>query len=81
MSVAHPPCEWHVSCHIQDTLLNNYMFDGARAELSKSLSMNPLFSVTHSFNMGSQTIPSSYGFGAVFANEQVRRCLLVLRKQ
>ena len=51
--------------------MNNYLFDGARAELSKSLSMNPMFSVTHSFNLGSQTIPPSYSFGAMFANEQV----------
>lgn len=55
------------------THLNNYMFDGARADLTKSLSMNPLFQVTHSFAMGSQTLPSSYNFGAIFANQKVSR--------
>ncbi len=55
-----------------DTLLNNYMFDGARADLSKSLSMNPGFNVTHSFTLGSQTAPPAYHFGAIFANEKVR---------
>jgi mitochondrial import receptor subunit TOM40 len=54
------------------THLTNYMFDGARADLTKSLSMNPLFQVTHSFALGSQTLPSSYNFGAIFANSQVR---------
>ena len=53
------------------THLTNYMFDGARADLTKSLSMNPLFQVTHSFALGSQTLPSSYNFAAVFANTKV----------
>ena len=34
--------------------------------------MNPVFQVTHSFALGSQTAPPSYNFGAVFANENVR---------
>ena len=53
------------------THLSNYVFDGARADLTKSLSMNPLFQVTHSFALGSQTLPSSYNFGAIFANTRV----------
>lgn len=56
------------------THLNNYIFDGARADLTKSLSMNPLYQVTHSFALGSQTLPSSYNFGAIFANQKVE-CL------
>ena len=55
-----------------DTLLTNYAFDGARADLSKSLSMNPAFNVTHSFNLGSQTAPPAYHFGAMFANDKVQ---------
>ena len=53
------------------THLSNYIFDGARADLTKSLSANPLFQVTHSFALGSQTLPSSYNFGAIFANQKV----------
>ena len=56
------------------TLLQNMFFDGFRADLSKSLSMNPVFQVTHSFALGSQTAPPSYNFGAVFANENVSYC-------
>lgn len=56
---------------ISATHLSNYIFDGARADLTKSLSANPLFQVTHSFALGSQTLPSSYNFGAIFANQKV----------
>ena len=58
-------------CSDPATQLQMQMFDGARADLTKSLSMNPLFQVTHSFALGSQTLPSSYNFGAVFANTNV----------
>lgn len=40
--------------------------------------MNPLFQVTHSFALGSQTAPASYNFGAVFANPKVRATLSAL---
>ncbi|KIM49107.1 hypothetical protein M413DRAFT_438265 [Hebeloma cylindrosporum] len=56
---------------VKATHLSNYIFDGARADLTKSLSVNPLFQVTHSFALGSQTLPSSYNFGAIFANQKV----------
>ncbi|KAG7092469.1 hypothetical protein E1B28_008821 [Marasmius oreades] len=50
--------------------LTNYAFEGGRADITKSMSMNPLFQVTHSFALGSQNT-SSYNFGAIFANEKV----------
>ncbi|KAJ7905505.1 eukaryotic porin-domain-containing protein [Mycena olivaceomarginata] len=53
------------------THLSNFIFDGARADLTKSLSMSPLFQVTHSFALGSQTAPSSYNFGAIFGSTKV----------
>jgi len=56
------------------THLSNYIFDGARADMTKTFSMNPLFQVTHSFALGSQTAPPSYNFGAIFATPQVRVC-------
>ena len=54
------------------THLTNYIFDGARADLTKALSVNPAFQVTHSFSLASQTAPPSYNFGAIFANSKVR---------
>lgn len=56
---------------VKATLLQNYIFDGGRADLTKTLSANPLFQVTHSFALGSQTAPSSYNFGAIFAHEKL----------
>lgn len=55
-----------------DTHLTNFFFDGARADLTKGLSMEPVFQVTHSFSLASQTSPSMYNFGAIFANANVR---------
>ncbi|KAB5593108.1 Import receptor subunit TOM40 [Ceratobasidium theobromae] len=49
----------------------NHLFDGARADLSKALSYNPAFQVTHSFNLASYTQPATYNFGAVFANNDI----------
>jgi Eukaryotic porin. len=60
------------------THLSNYVFDGGRADLTKSLSMNPLFQVTHSFALGSQTLAPSYNFGAIFANQQVNLLCIVM---
>lgn len=53
------------------THATNHLFDGARADLSKALSFNPAFQVTHSFNLASYTQPATYNFGAVFANGDV----------
>jgi mitochondrial import receptor subunit TOM40 len=56
---------------VKGTHLSNFAFDGARADLSKTLSANPAFQVTHSFALGSQTTEPSYNFAAVFANPNV----------
>ncbi|BGP32475.1 translocase of outer mitochondrial membrane [Rhodotorula toruloides] len=55
------------------THLTNYTFDGARADLAKTLSQVPAFQVTHSFAAGAQggpmggINPGTYNFGAVYA--------------
>jgi mitochondrial import receptor subunit TOM40 len=53
------------------THLTNFIFDGARADLMKGLSMDPAFQVTHSFQLASQSAPPNYSFGALFANPKV----------
>ncbi|CCO31036.1 Mitochondrial import receptor subunit TOM40 AltName: Full=Mitochondrial import site protein ISP42 [Rhizoctonia solani AG-1 IB] len=53
---------------VKMTHTTNHIFDGARADLSKALSFNPAFQVTHSFNLASYNNPPTYNFGAVFAN-------------
>lgn len=62
-----------VRCLTGDTAthLNNFIFDGARADLMKGLSMDPAFQVTHSFQLASQSTPPTYSFGALFANAKV----------
>lgn len=60
-----------------DTHLTNFFFDGARADLTKGLSVNPAFQVTHSFALGSQTVAPSYNFGAVYLTDSVRRFRIV----
>jgi len=56
---------------ITETHLTNFLFDGARADLTKGLSLSPAFQVTHSFALASATQPPSYNFGAVFADNNV----------
>ncbi len=47
--------------------MSNYFFEGARADLSKVVSPNPAFQITHSFTLGAQK--SSYMLGALFADQ------------
>ena len=65
-----------------DVHLTNYMFDGARADLTKSLNANPAFQVTHAFSLGQSHIPAmgappvpggpgTYNFGAFYATNNV----------
>ena len=54
-----------------DVFLTKYMFTGLKADLSRPLSMLPLFQYSHSFALGSQQIPP-YGFSALFGTQGVR---------
>ncbi|KZT11315.1 uncharacterized protein LAESUDRAFT_720534 [Laetiporus sulphureus 93-53] len=71
LDLPNPGTVENLQKEVKTTHLTNFLFDGARADLSKSLSVNPIFQVTHSFALGSQTAPPSYNFGAVFANNSV----------
>ena len=53
-----------------DTIISNPL-DGARADLSKILSVEPAFQVTHSFQLASQTQPSAYYLSTVYAASKV----------
>ena len=56
----------------RDVFLNNFMFTGIRADLTKVFSMAPLFQVSHQFAMGERIQPYSfaamYGTGKVCSN-------------
>jgi len=49
---------------IKNTFLTNFMFDGARADLTKVLS--PGFQLSHAFQMGSTVQPSTYTLNSAY---------------
>ncbi|KFA61266.1 hypothetical protein S40285_05530 [Stachybotrys chlorohalonatus IBT 40285] len=55
----------------RDVFLNNFMFTGIRADLTKVFSVSPLFQVSHQFAMGDRMNPyafsTMYGTGKVFS--------------
>lgn len=53
----------------RDVLLNNYMFTGLRADITKAFSMNPLFQVSHAFALGERSNP--YTFAALYGTNKV----------
>lgn len=53
----------------RDVLLNNFMFTGVRADLTKIFSMAPLFQVSHQFAMGERLNP--YSFAAMYGTSRV----------
>jgi mitochondrial import receptor subunit TOM40 len=52
----------------RDVFLNQYFFTGLRADLNKAFSMNPAFQTSHTFSIGSQSIPP-YAFSALYATD------------
>lgn len=48
--------------------MNNFFFEGMRADLSKIVSPNPAFQISHAFAVGPQK--NNYTFGALFANDK-----------
>ncbi|KAI0054083.1 hypothetical protein FA95DRAFT_1579134 [Auriscalpium vulgare] len=71
LGLSNPGSVENLQKEVKNTHLTNFFFDGARADLMKGLSMDPAFQVTHSFSLASQTLPPTYSFGAVFANQQM----------
>ncbi|GAB1517993.1 translocase of outer mitochondrial membrane [Rhizoctonia solani] len=68
LGLTNPGTTENMQKEVKMTHATNHIFDGARADLSKALSFNPAFQVTHSFNLASYNNPATYNFGAVFAN-------------
>ncbi len=53
----------------RDVLLNNYMFTGMRADLTKIFGLNPLFQVSHQFATGERLNP--YTFATLYGTSKV----------
>ncbi|TFY74723.1 hypothetical protein EWM64_g9290 [Hericium alpestre] len=71
LGLPNPGSVENLGKEVKNTHLTNYMFDGARADLMKNLSMDPAFQVTHSFSLASQTAPPTYSFGALFMTQSI----------
>src|SRR6478609_4775873 len=54
----------------RDVFLNNYMFTGIRADLTKAFSLNPLFQVSHQFALGGERM-NPYAFGTMYGTGKV----------
>lgn len=54
----------------KNVFLTNFTFSGLRADLTKPISMTPLFQVAHAFSMGSQGLPP-YNFTAMYGTDKV----------
>lgn len=72
LGLPNPGTVEHLTKEVKSTHLSNFFFDGARADLTKALSINPIFQVTHAFSYPGQGAPPSYNFGAVMGDDKVR---------
>jgi len=54
----------------REVFLNNYMFQGIRAELTRAVSMSPIVQVSHQFALGERLNP--YTFAAFYGTNSVR---------
>jgi mitochondrial import receptor subunit TOM40 len=71
LGLSNPGTVENIAREVQrDVFLNNYTFQGLRADLTKPFSIAPLFQVSHAFSMGSQGLPP-YTFAALFGTNKV----------
>lgn len=54
----------------RDVFLSQYFFTGLRGDLNKAFSLNPAFQTSHTFSIGSTTLPN-YAFSALFADDNL----------
>ena len=54
----------------RDVFLSQYFFTGLRADLNKAFSLNPAFQTSHTFSIGSTSLPN-YAFSALFADDNL----------
>ena len=54
----------------RDVFMSQYFFTGLRADLNKAFSLNPAFQTSHTFSIGSTTLPK-YAFSALFADDNL----------
>ncbi|KDN36097.1 hypothetical protein K437DRAFT_276886 [Tilletiaria anomala UBC 951] len=70
LGLPNPGTVEHLQREVKATHLTNHFFDGARADLTKVFSTNPVFQVTHAFSFPIAPNPAGYNFGAVVGDER-----------
>lgn len=71
LGLSNPGTVDGISREVQrDVFLNNLMFQGLRADLTKAFSAAPLFQTAHNFTMGTQNMPP-YSFAALYGSPKV----------
>lgn len=60
----------------REVSLNNYMHSGIRADITKVVSLSPLFQVSHQLAMGEHQNP--YAFAGLFGTNKVGHAILYL---
>lgn len=77
LGLSNPGTVENISREVQrDVFLNNLMFTGIRADLTKAFSLSPLFQVSHQFAMGERLNP--YTFAALYGTSKVCRLVACL---
>ena len=78
LGLSNPGTVDNIAREVQkDVFLQNSMFTGLRADITKAFSMSPLFQVSHAFAMGSQNLPP-YTFAALYGTPKVSNLPLIL---
>ncbi|CCK72028.1 TOM complex pore protein TOM40 KNAG_0I02420 [Huiozyma naganishii CBS 8797] len=71
LSLANPGTVENLNKEVsRDVFLSQYFFSGLRADLNKAFLLNPAFQTSHTFSIGSTSLPS-YAFSALFANDNL----------
>jgi mitochondrial import receptor subunit TOM40 len=55
----------------RDVFLNNFMFTGIRADITKVFSVSPLFQVSHQFAVGDRMNP--YAYSTMYGSSKVSK--------
>lgn len=71
LGLSNPGTVDNIAKEVQkDVFLNNLTFSGLRADLTRAISVNPLFQFSHAFSQGSQGLPP-YTFAALYGTPSV----------
>lgn len=71
LGLSNPGTVEKVASEVQrDVFLNNSMFTGLRADITRAHGYAPMFQTSHAFAMGSQALPP-YTFSATFGTPKV----------